>query len=369
MAAYRWFGRWLKGVEDQEPEPKVEFASDEELRCTETGQVTTSLNSETVFSLNQKRAEQLRSQMRPQPGRSGFPAFQAEIRSRVRRLLNISAPNESAPVKTYGEISGPGYRIEKLVYESEPGIIIPSLLFIPDTAEARKPAILYVHGRGKAAGAAGGGDIEELVTHGFVVLAIDVRGMGETMVIESQQSNDTRPYFGDFDSAMTALLLGTPLAGMRALDISRGVDLLSARAEVDRDRIYGFGKEGGAPPLLYAATLDERIKKIALEGMLISYQSIITRRIHRQVFEHVVPGALKFYDFPDLAAALAPRQVWVVNGVDPIGLQSDLSELRKQYAGAMTAFRSLEAEAAIRIAVRKDQERITTFYRDWLGRN
>src|SRR5262249_34213814 len=162
---------------------------------------------------------------------------------------------------------------------------------------------------------------------GFVVLAIDLRGAGETMVIESQQSNDTRPYFGDFDSAMIALLLDRPLAGMRAMDVSRGVDLLSTRAEVDANRIYGFGKEAGAIALLYSATLDERIKKVALEGMLASYQSIITRRIHRQVFEHVVPGALKFYDFPELVSALAPRPTWIINSVDPIGRQIDLAEM------------------------------------------
>lgn len=366
MAAYRWFGRWLKGVEDQEPEPKIEFATDEELRCTETGQVTTSLNSETVFSMNQKRAESLRSPKPLLSNRKDFAAFQMEIRKRVRQSLNVTPPKEAAPVKRYGQIANPGYRVEKLVYESESGIVIPSLLFIPDTAEARKPAIVYAHGRGKAAGLA---EIEELVQAGFVALSIDLRGAGETMVIESQQSNDTRPYFGDFDSAMTALLLGKPLVGMRALDISRGVDLLAARADVDADRIYGFGKEGGAVPMLYAATLDERIRKIALEDMLISYQSIITRRIHRQALEHVVNGALKFYDFPDLAAAFAPRSIWIVNGVDPIGRRVDLAEMKKQYAASTTAFRLLETEGSIRIAVRKDQERITTFYRDWLGLN
>lgn len=103
--------------------------------------------------------------------------------------------------------------------------------------------------------------------------------------------------------------------------------------------------------------------------MLVSYQSIITRRIHRQVFEHVVNGALKFYDFPDLAASLAPRPTWIVNGVDPIGRQVGLSDLRKQYAGSTDVFRSLEIESSLRLAARKDRERITTFYRDWLGGN
>jgi cephalosporin-C deacetylase-like acetyl esterase len=366
LAAYRWFGRWLKGAEDpgQESEPKVELATDEELRCTETGQVTTSLNSETVFSLNQKRADAFRVQRLSAQSRDSHPAFQAEIRRRISQSIDFApAKGASPPVKSYGRIDNSGYRVEKFIYESEPGIPIPSLLFIPETAEARKPAILYVHGRGKAAGV---GDIEDLVKAGFVVLAIDVRGAGETTVLESQQSNDTRPYFGDFDSSMIALLLGRPLAGMRAMDVSRGVDFLSARGEVDPGRIYGFGKESGAIPLLFAATLDERIKKVALEGMLVSYQSIITRRIHRQIFENLVPGALKLYDFPDLLAALAPRPTWVVNSVDPIGHPIDLAEMKGAYFGSTTSFRATGTENSIRIAIRKDQDRMAPFYRDWL---
>src|SRR6266576_6746146 len=53
LAAYEWFGRWLKGVEDKDPEPQIEMATPEELRCTPTGQVSTSLGGESVFTLNQ----------------------------------------------------------------------------------------------------------------------------------------------------------------------------------------------------------------------------------------------------------------------------------------------------------------------------
>ena len=58
MAAYRWFGRWLKGVDDQAPEPEVVIATEEELRCTDSGQVATSLGGETVSTLNQQRVEE-----------------------------------------------------------------------------------------------------------------------------------------------------------------------------------------------------------------------------------------------------------------------------------------------------------------------
>ena len=60
MAAYRWLGRWFKGQEDDTPEEPVAPASEEELRCTDSGQVTVSLGGETVFSLNQKRYEEVK---------------------------------------------------------------------------------------------------------------------------------------------------------------------------------------------------------------------------------------------------------------------------------------------------------------------
>ena len=69
---------------------------------------------------------------------------------------------------------------------------------------------------------------------------------------------------------MTALLTGKPLAGMRAEDVSRGVDLLAARAEVDPSRISAVGVELAAVPVLYAAAFDGRIGGVTLERMLIS---------------------------------------------------------------------------------------------------
>jgi cephalosporin-C deacetylase-like acetyl esterase len=348
LAAYRWFGRWLKGVEDQEPEPEVVIATEEDLHCTESGQVAVSLGGETVFSLNQRRAEELRPK--------GRPFTTEELRNRVRRMTAFEPPKNALVVKPYGEITRAGYRIEKLVYESEPGINIPALLFVPEGSGTRKPAMLYVHGRGKSAAAAAGGEIEQFVKAGLIVLAIDLRGLGETRARSADESDDFPVYFGDFESAMTALHIGRPLVGLRMADVLRGVDLLAARTDVERTRIYGFGKDTGAIPLLHAAALDERIRKIALEGMLASYRTIIQQRIHRQVFEQVIPGVLRSYDLPDIAAALAPRQVWIVNGVNALGQPVKLTELKKQYAATST----------LQIAERRMADKPTAFYRNFI---
>ena len=348
LASYRWFGRWLKGVDDQEPEPEVVMATEEELFCTEAGQVTVSLGGETVFTLNQKRAEQLR------PKR---PFTSEELRNRMRTLTAFEAPKNALVVKHYGEITRTGYRIEKLVYESEPGILIPSLLFVPEGGSARKPAMIYVHGRGKSAAAAMGGELEQFVKAGLIVLAIDLRGMGETRSRNAEGNDDFPVYFGDFESAMTALHIGRPLVGMQMTDVLRGVDLLATRPDVERTKIYGFGKDTGAIPLLHAAAMDERISKIALEGMLASYQTVIQQRIHRQIFEQVIPGVLRSYDLPDVIAALAPRQVWIVNGVNALGQKMRLADLKKQYA----------TTSAIHIAERRAADKPAAFYRNLIN--
>jgi len=368
LAAYRWFGRWLKGVDDQEPEPEVVMATEEELNCTESGQVSVSLGGETVFTLNQQRVKQLRPQSPPPPGKQELNAWQEETRRRARTLTAFEIPKGQVTVKPYGEIKRAGYRIEKLIYESEPGIVVPALLFVPESGEARKPAMIYVHGRGKSADAAAGGEIEQFVQAGIVVLAIDARGFGETRFRDDESGDDFPVYFGQYDSAMTALLSGNTLVGMRMLDVWRGVDVLAARADVDRARIRGFGKEAGTTPLLYAAAMDERISKVALEGMLVSYRAIVDQRIHRQIFEQVIPGVLRSYDLPDLVSALAPRPVWIVNSVNPLGQRLSLAEMKKQYAASPLAFRAAQSEAAIRIAERRGDDKPTVFYRDLINR-
>ena len=63
MAAYEWFARWLKSEEDKRPEPEIQLATFEDLQCTPSGQVVDLPDAETVFSLNRKRAQQIR---RPQ---------------------------------------------------------------------------------------------------------------------------------------------------------------------------------------------------------------------------------------------------------------------------------------------------------------
>jgi cephalosporin-C deacetylase-like acetyl esterase len=325
IAAYTWFDQWLKGKAGEAAEPEVHMATEDELFCTESGQVNVSLGGETVFKLNRRRADQFR---KAQPG--------GDLAAHVRRLTGYQQPEGPVSVRSYGVLRRSGYSIEKLVYDSEPGIVVPALLFAPESGGPKKPAVLWIHARGKSIDAASDGDIVQLVRAGAVVLAIDARGYGETQLATQPERIDSVRMFGDFYSAMTALLVGKTLVGMRARDIIRGIDVLAARPEVDPQRIAAAGKEGAAVPLLHAAVLDPRIRKVALERMVLSYAAVLERPIHRQVFENVVRGVIRSYDLPTLAAALS-RPVLIVDAVDSVGNLVKLERVRSEYGSAASA--------------------------------
>ena len=68
------------------------------------------------------------------------PTRPAELPRKVQELIHYEPPSTSLQVRPYGTISRSGYHIEKLTYESESGIIIPSLLFVPDGGDDKKAA-------------------------------------------------------------------------------------------------------------------------------------------------------------------------------------------------------------------------------------
>jgi cephalosporin-C deacetylase-like acetyl esterase len=316
LASYRWFDRWLKGAESAAGETEVKPAAEEELWAAKTGRVALEPGAETLFTLNRARALQPKSAPAP---------------AAMRELLKWPAAAGGPRLESYGIGMQAGLRIEKFVYESEPGIRVPAVIVSQTGSGAAAPAVLLVHGRGKSAAWP---QIESLARRGAVVMAIDARGLGETRSSAATKGDEWTNLFGDYDSAMTAVLLGRSLAGMRAYDIRRGYEILAARAGVDKARIFGAAQGLAAAPLLHAAAAGAPFSGLLLDGMLATYRSVTEAPLHRQVFESLVPGALKRYDLPLLAASLAPKPVWVVDATSPWGLALSIDEARAAYAAA-----------------------------------
>jgi cephalosporin-C deacetylase-like acetyl esterase len=328
-AALRWMRRWLLKQDDAPVEGDFPILKDQELQCTRTGQVLEDFKGKSAFDLNAERLEELTKRHKERS-----PELTVEG---LRQLLQV--PNRKTPRDIQlvaGEVKRDGYAIRKQIFEVEAGIQVPGLLFTPQVKSGthQLPLIVYVHGDGKATEAGPGGQIEKLVKAGHQVLAVDLRGMGETApgTVPANRPN----YFGtDSKESFLALHLNRPLLAQRVQDLLTIIDWMADKSPAG---IHLIGIGAGGPIALHAAVLEPRIKQITVERSLISWSAVVRTPISYNQLTNVVPGALKIYDLPDLAALLAPRPVTIRFAVDPVNKVVAQAELERTYAPCRAAY-------------------------------
>jgi hypothetical protein len=206
-------------------------------------------------------------------------------------------------------------------------------MFKPENPNSK--AILYIHPSGKSVEASDGGEIEWFVKNGFIVLAPDLIGTGETG--PGSFKGDAVILGVSNNMWFTSIITGRSIAGIRAGDIIRLRMLLSNIEGIKE--IYGFARKEMAPVMLYASAFDREIARIALIEPYSSYRSIVMNRFYNMEFVHnLVAGALTEYDLPDLAAALAPRKLLITGTTDgnnerkdPQSIGEDLAIIKNVY--------------------------------------
>jgi dienelactone hydrolase len=177
----------------------------------------------------------------------------------------IGAPPERTPlnVRTVGSFEREHYRVEKLLYETQPNFHVPANLYIPKNAKPPYPGVLFQMGHtanGKA-GPTYQRCCQGLVQLGFLVLGFDPMGQGER--IYYPKAAVTRSGFsptGEHSQAGRAMLLaGQTATHMQVWDAVRSLDVLAAHPLVDPKRIGATGQSGGGTTTMFLSAADDRI--------------------------------------------------------------------------------------------------------------
>ena len=238
-------------------------------------------------------------------------------------------------------------RVEKVVYYSEPEIYVPGLLFLPKTPGPH-PAVVFVNEGGKAADGIVDNYLRPLAEAGHVVFSIDPRGMGETDPMAPRSSKPA--HFKDFvhddesDFYYNSLRVGKTPLGQRVLDVTKAIDYLASRKEVDGQRISAIGHGLGGLIVLYSAALDERVASAAATRSLLSYEAIVENELYTHRFPTFAPGLLRDFDLPEVAAMIAPRPLLLANPVDQVHRIAPPDDVEKTYQPA-AAFYKLAGNA------------------------
>ncbi len=215
----------------------------------------------------------------------------------VRRRILVSQGLWPMPTKTplhaviHGKIEREGYTIEKVYFESAPGLLVTGNLYRPSNPKGKVPAVLFAHGHWKDARLAlnepakvraeiaigaerfekGGQSIfqslcVQLARMGCVVWQWDMLSDSDALQLSDEvvhrfakqrpEMNATENwglYSPQAESHLQSIM------GLQTLNAVRGLDFVLTLPEVDPDRLAITGASGGGTQTMLLAAIDDRI--------------------------------------------------------------------------------------------------------------
>lgn len=271
----------------------------------------------------------------------------AEARRQMLDMLGLNPMPAKTPLhaRVTGQFERERYRVEKIVFESMPGLYVTGDLYVPKEA-GPKPAVLYLCGH---APGPWGAKVQYqhhgiwLANHGYVAFLIDTIEFGEIPGI----------HHGMHDlNLWNWLSLGYSPAGPEVWNAIRAMDYLSTRPEVDSTRVALTGISGGGAITWYAAAADERFHVVS---PVCSTWSAGSQVAEKSVVENCdciyFPNTYGF-DLSTVGALIAPRPLKPLSArrdemFPPSGYNELARQLREFYerSGAPEKFAAYDHDA------------------------
>ena len=254
-------------------------------------------------------------------------AWQKQLRPKIVELLG-SFPRKPAALQpqTLEVRDFPGYRREKFVFQSRPGVAVLGYLLTPNTGKAPHAAVICIPGHGRGVDDIVGIDERgqdrttkvdyqydyaiQATEHGMAAVAIEPMAFGCRRDAITKAGGLGRSACQP--AAGAALLLGETMIGWRVHEVMRTIDWIATRPELDAARVGCMGVSGGGMATLFSAALDPRIKASLVSCYLNTFRDCVMSLSH--CIDNYVPGILNWAEMYDVAGLIAPRAVFYESG-------------------------------------------------------
>jgi dienelactone hydrolase len=247
-----------------------------------------------------------------------------ELRMQFLGMMGLDPLPERTKLnaKVTGTVEGEGFVVEKLVFESRPGLFVTANVYRPAKIDGAKklPAILYVCGHGNV--------VEDKVsygskvhyqyhpawfaTHGYVCLILDTLQLGEIPGEHHGTYKLNQWWWQSY---------GYTPGGVELWNAIRALDYLETRADVDATKIGVTGRSGGGATSWWILAADDRPVCFApVAGIADLYAHVCEGQTDR-LRKGVIAGHCDCmfmvnshrWDFPLVAALAAPRPLLLGN--------------------------------------------------------
>lgn len=243
-----------------------------------------------------------------------WEAAKPNLRQQLFDMLGLNPLPERTSLRpeVTGVIEKADFRVEKLHFQSSPGLYVTGNLYLPKVVDKPLPTILYVcgHARVMKDGVSFGNKTAYqhhgawFARNGYACLTIDTLQLGEIEGIHHGTYRHDRWWWNS---------RGYTPAGVEAWNCMRALDYLESRQEVDAACIGVTGRSGGGAYSWWISALDDRIKcAVPVAGMT-------------SLRNHVVDGCVEGHcdcmyllntyrwDYATVAALVAPRPLLISN--------------------------------------------------------
>jgi dienelactone hydrolase len=228
----------------------------------------------------------------------------------------LGGPLDRTPLnpRVVGTVERPGYRIERVTFESRPRLFVTANLYLP-AGTGRRPAILgpLGHSVNGKAWPSYQKLFSNLARKGYIVLAYDPFGQGERIEYPGSRPGQSALGGGTSEheyAGRRLILLGANFGLFRAWDGIRGIDYLLTRAEVDPDRIGCCGQSGGGTLTQFLAALDGRIGAAVVSmgnTENLAQADVEPPGSADDAEQNIVPALARGIDRADLLYSFAPK--------------------------------------------------------------
>lgn len=223
------------------------------------------------------------------------------------------------PVVT-GKIDTEHFTVEKLHFQSVPGLYVTANLYVPKKLAKPAPAIVYVCGHANTVidKVSYGSKVNYqhhpawFAEHGYVCLILDTLQLAEIPGLHHGTHNQKMWWWQT---------LGYTPAGIECWNAMRALDYLETRKEVDPKRFGVTGRSGGGATSWWLAAADDRVQCIVPVAGIADLQAHVVEGVADRFRKGVINGHCDCmfmvntyrWDFPMVAALAAPRPLLLGN--------------------------------------------------------
>jgi len=238
--------------------------------------------------------------------------YQNRLRSKFLEAIGELPRRTPLNPRITGVVHRKGYKVEKVIFESQPRHYVSAVLFLPDAKKHKPPypGVLVPCGHSRNGKASDSYQTMGalLALNGMAALVFDPIDQGE----RNQMLSQLPELWGTKAHTMVgvgSILLGRNTARFEIWDGMRGIDYLQSRPEVDPKRIGCTGNSGGGTQTSYLMSLDDRIIAAGPSCYITSFERLLST-IGPQDAEQNIFGQLAFgMDHADYLMMRAPTPI------------------------------------------------------------